>query len=403
MRSSLIGFRRAVAVGALLLAVGTTHAAEPAAVTEALKTIQSVSREGTGNEAAATAWKALVAAGPEALIPTLTAFDTASKSSANWLRSAIDAIAEAERKAKKPLPVTAIEAFVKDTKRHPAARRIAFELYSAEAKDAAAKLLPTLIDDPSVEIRREAVASRLTAAGDNAAKDELLTLFNAARDQDQIEDLAKRLEKLGAKQDVTRHYGFITEWHVVGPFDSTGGAGYAKSFAPESKADLATTLTGKGDARVAWKYVQGHSPDGQVDLNEFLGKHKDAVAYALAIVEVAAETNAEIRFSSLNAVQAFVNGKKVFEHEEYHHGANHDQYVGKCVLKAGRNEILLKLCQNNQTESWAQEWMFAARICDATGGKIPVTQVLVKDGQPTKVTPGALKPAPKKDETKEKK
>lgn len=402
MHSSLIGFRRAVAVGALLLAAGTTRAAEPAAVTDALKVIQSVSREGTGNEAAATAWKALVAAGPDALIPTLTAFDTASRTSANWLRSAIDAIAEAERKAKKPLPAGVLEAFVKDAKRNPAARRIAFELYSAEAKDAAAKLLPTLIDDPSVEIRREAIASRLKAAGDNAAKDELQTLFNAARDQDQIEDLAKRLEKLDAKQDLTRQYGFITEWHVVGPFDSTKGVGYAKSYEPEAKADPATKYTGKGDAAVTWKYAQGHSADGMVDLNEFLGKHKDAVGYAVAVVEVAADTPAELRIASPNSVVAFVNGKKVFEHEEYHAGASHDQYVCKCVLKAGRNVLLLKICQNNQTETWAQDWSFAARITDATSGKISVTQLIMKDGQPTKVSPGALKPAPKKDEKKEK-
>ena len=52
-----------------------------------------------------------------------------------------------------------------------------------------------------------------------------------------------------------------------------------------------------------------------------------------------------------------------------------DQHVGRGVLKAGRNAILVKLCQNEQTEAWAQEWSFQLRVCDAIGGAVPVTMV----------------------------
>jgi hypothetical protein len=70
------------------------------------------------------------------------------------------------------------------------------------------------------------------------------------------------------------------------------------------------------------------------------------------------------------------------------------------VLKPGKNEVLLKLCQNDQKEEWAQVWGFAARVCDPTGGALPLKQTVVKDGRPTTVTPGALKPAEKKEEKK---
>lgn len=53
--------------------------------------------------------------------------------------------------------------------------------------------------------------------------------------------------------------------------------------------------------------------------------------------------------------------------EVYHSGSSLDQYVASGKLKRGRNVILLKICQNEQTENWAQDWEFQLRICDAVG------------------------------------
>jgi hypothetical protein len=47
-----------------------------------------------------------------------------------------------------------------------------------------------------------------------------------------------------------------------------------------------------------------------------------------------------------------------------------DQHVGRGTLKAGRNEILVKVCQNEQTDSWAQQWSFQLRVTDALGGAV---------------------------------
>ena len=60
----------------------------------------------------------------------------------------------------------------------------------------------------------------------------------------------------------------------------------------------------------------------------------------------------------------FLNGKEVFAREEYHHGRWPDQYVARARLKEGRNELLLKVCQNEQSEVWAQDWNFQVRLCD---------------------------------------
>ena len=70
----------------------------------------------------------------------------------------------------------------------------------------------------------------------------------------------------------------------------------------------------------------------------------------------------------------FLNGKQLFAREEYHHGNPFDAHAGKGVLKKGENVILLKVCQNNQREEWAQTWQFQLRVCDATGGPLPLEQ-----------------------------
>ena len=48
-------------------------------------------------------------------------------------------------------------------------------------------------------------------------------------------------------------------------------------------------------------------------------------------------TPAEIRVGSPNAVAIYLNGKKLFGREEYHHGDQMDYHVGKGELTAGEN------------------------------------------------------------------
>ena len=65
-----------------------------------------------------------------------------------------------------------------------------------------------------------------------------------------------------------------------------------------------------------------------------------------------------------------LNGELVAVNEVYHTGTAIDQYRCDVVLKAGQNLIVLKVCQNEQTESWAQDWKFQLRVTDALGKPI---------------------------------
>ncbi len=362
-------------------------AAEPLAFD--LKPLLAVGREGVGQKEAAAAWKKLVANGAPALAPTLTAFDGASPAATNWLRTAVSAIADGERAAGRKLPLDELAAFAVEPKNQPAARRLAFELIAAADKPAADALLPKFLDDVSPELRRDAVAQKLIALGDKPAAADALALFGKARDKDQVEAVAKLMPE---KPDLTRHFGYVTEWSLVGPFDGPKASGYAAKYGPDAGFDPAAKFPGKA-GEAAWKPAQSADTYGEIDLARVVGKHKDAVAYAAAVLVADAATPCEIRLSSPNALRVVFNGVELFAQEEYHHGNDHDQYTARGgVLKAGENVLVVKVCQNDQKEPWAQDWKFSARVCDRTGGTLPLKQVVVKAGQRQTVEPGAVRP-----------
>jgi hypothetical protein len=234
------------------------------------------------------------------------------------------------------------------------------------------------LNDPSTELRRDAVARVLEAAEKAASDAEKKTLyrqaFDASRDIDQINAASAALEKLGVQVDLPTHFGFITRWKVIGPFDNKGAKGFNVVYPPEEKIDLAATYAGKDGKQVAWIDYTTDDKYGDVDLNKALGKNKGAAAYALAEFRVAGETPVDVRIGAISAIKLWVNGKLLDSREVYHSGTEIDQYVSRTTLEPGVNRILVKVCENEQTESWAQDWKFQLRVCDATG-----TAVLSQD------------------------
>jgi hypothetical protein len=342
--------------------------------------IKTVGKEGRGNDEAAQAWKALVQAGPAAVPQLLTTLNQAEPVAANWLRSAVDAIGERALLQQKPLAAEPLETFVRETANSGTARRLAYEWLIRSDPSAADRLLPGMLNDPGVELRREAVErvyqqarQALEKGNRGAATAWLRDLFPVARERDQVDQIAKELKGLGVTVDVMAHYGFITKWKLIGPFDNAGKKGFEAVFAPEKKVDATGRFEGKNGQQLTWIDHQTADPLGMVDLNKAIGKHMGAVAYAFAALVSAAERTVEIRAGSNNAIKMFLNGKPIYFRDEYHHGSRMDQHIGTGTLRAGRNEILVKVCQNEQTEDWAQTWSFQLRVCDSLGGAVPVT------------------------------
>lgn len=364
--------QRFICCAVFALAITCTVHAD--ATSDAIATIKSVKTEGATNQEVGAAWKNLVGQGIDALYPTLNAFEGADPVALNWLQAAVFAIVEAERTAKRPLDTATMTKYVTNLKNPSAGRRIAYEILVELNPTSKIELLPGMVDDPNNDLRIDAIdfeLARLEKSAKVATKEQYMKLFEATRTMDQATKIQTKIDKaFQVKPSLTDHFGVITTWKVVGPFDSTKGAGFEKVYSPEEGVNLQAKYMGKA-GEVSWITTTTDHAEGLVDLNKVLTKHKDAAAYAYAVVESTEEMTVQIRIGSICAVKAFVNGKEVFANEEYHHGQRFDQYFGKVQLKKGKNEVLLKICQNNQTESWAQNWNFQARLSDFNGAKLP--------------------------------
>ncbi|HWA97308.1 MAG TPA: hypothetical protein VG713_02400 [Pirellulales bacterium] len=341
--------------------------------------LQRVGHEAAGNRAATTAWSVAAAASTDQLPQLLAAIDNASPLGANYLCAAIDAVAERAAAAGHPLPRDALEQYVLDTRHGPRSRRLAYEWLAQIDATAPQRLIAGFLNDPSLELRREAVAglidegNRLIETMKPLQRDEGIALlrraFDAARDVDQIEKLDQHLTKLDQTIDLARHFGFITTWRLLGPFDNRDKTGFDVVYPPEQTIDFAAHYAGKY-RELTWHRYTTADRQGKVDLNEALGKDMGCAAYAAAEFYSPREQAVELRWGSPNATKLWLNQRAVARYPVYHTGTSIDKYQARAMLQPGRNTILLKICQNEQTQSWAQVWEFQLRVCDTIGTAI---------------------------------
>jgi hypothetical protein len=379
--------RSVLIVSCLWVAIPISAAA--ADVAPLIKVILNVGPEGRGHLEAAVAWRELAEADAAALPAVLTALDEANPLAANWLRSAAETVADRQIDRGKKLPADVLEEFVLDVGHQPRARRLAFELLTRADATAPDRLIPGMLDDSGAEFRRDAVQLLITEArrlkmsheSDKAVQIYLKAL-GGARDQDQCDAIGLALESLEHPVSLSDHFGFVRDWKLIGPFDNTAGKGFEIAYPPETKVVLDAAYPGKTE-NVAWAaHVTGDNY-GVIDLVKVLGPGSSSVAYAVTDFWLDARQAVEIRLTSSNAWKMWVNGRLVSACDEYHRFMEPDRdafktflkpqldrYRVKAVFEKGNNSILLKICQNERVEDWAQRWQFQLRVCDKVGTAI---------------------------------
>ena len=354
-------------LGLLLLPVS-----EAASLENSLQVLKSVGPEGRGNGEARQAWPVVAAAPGSELTVILAAMDGANDYALNWLRAAVETVVVRETAAGRRPPVSELETFLGATTHHPRARRLAYELILQTDPERARKLVPGFLNDPANELRRDAVQLLMDAATNQVALQKPAAVagyrqaLQAARDADQIEAIAKSLGELGEKVDLIQTFGWLTRWKLIGPFDNTANAGFAKAFPPEQGIELTGEYEGK-KGRVKWVDYETKSDNGLVDFNQPFEALKEVAGYALAEFWSETARTAEMRLGSENGWKLWVNGKLLFGRDEYHTGAEIDQFRLPVELQAGRNVILVKCTQNELVEDWTKDWGFWLRITDAQG------------------------------------
>jgi hypothetical protein len=387
--------RVGVVIGQLLMVFGAGAAPALADVDlrGSIAAIRSVGPNGHNSQAAARAWEEVAQADVRQLPEVLAGMDGASTLACNWLRCAIDQIVEHATTANQPLPAGALETLVREPRHHPQARRLAYEMLSQIDRSAPERLLPGMLDDPSLEIRREAVA-RLLEQADQAftspKKTTALPLYRqalaSARDKDQIDQAAKRLAELGQSVDLPAHLGLVLNWKLIGPFPNPDRKGADIAYPPEHGIDLTASYDGL-DGKVHWKDHVTTQTTGIIDLNAAVAAPPAAIGYAFTEFTSRDAQSVEIRIGSYNGFKLWVNGELVLSRGDEFTGMRWDHYQGQVRLKPGKNAFLIKLCKNDHSFPIPKDWRFHLRVCDISGAGI------VSATRPAPIAPAKKKSA----------
>jgi len=392
LRVSLLG-----GLAAWLVLGGVLSADE---IGDDLATVSKVGPGGRGSAAARTATRRLSRSGLELLPRLLESMDTDNIVAANWYRSVYETITRREL-ARDPVPefpVSLLKTYITDPRRVGRARRLVLDLVERLEPGTTRSLVPGLLDDP--EFRDDAVTAALSG-GDRAkqagrsaeAIAEYRKAFRAARNPAQVGTAADKLKGVGQEVSVVAQMGFITHWHLLGPFDAPGTTGFELVLPPEkqvkTRVDLKATYLGKGGGRIKW--VRHHSSDrfGQSNLNQSIAAVKEAVGYAYTEVISPRTQAVQIRCGADDNLTIWLNGKQVLRRLQWLNGTRLDRFRTSVTLKKGRNRMLVKICQGPQHKNPAvpNNWSLQLRICDQHGGGVGATSGL----------PPLPKPLPKKD------
>ncbi len=339
---------------------------------QAIEIIRQIEPGGLGHEPAVAAIQILNGASAAQVPELLQAMDGTNPLAANWLRGAIQSALAGSSE----VPREAIRAFLDDQQRPADGRLMAYELLVADQPELAENLLPGLVDDPCLRLRYKAIAWLIERDKQDTHADVrglIFALLNA-RDVSQIQEIARRLDQRNIYVDLQKTLGVVSEWQIAGAFDNREEKGFDVPHGPElnlANIDTSASYQDTIDQQtVGWIRHVTNDPNGIVNLNELLGNLKGATAYATAQFNAAEDAECQIRIGCINAHKVWLNGTELINNEIYHVGMMPDQFSGTGRLKQGPNTILIKVCQNEQEQPWAQDWMFQLRICTPDGAAI---------------------------------
>lgn len=375
-RNSIYKPRRIRGVAAMVVFFACTSSAFYAAdsIEVAVEAVRAIGTEGKGFQEAIPAARELQQLPAEKLFVVLNGADGVNPIAENWIRGIAFGIAQ---RSGTPA-ISELKNYVIDQGNNAIGRVIAMELIKREDASSAEKMLDKLLDDPSLAIREMAVeqaigkAESLAESQAHSAVEIYRETLAAARHPKQLSRIVASLSDLGEAVTTAGAFSLILDWKSIAPFNNEHGVGYEAAYGPEKQfvSDGSVDLQKKYDGKngpISWQDVSGSSDEGLVNLAETYNKEKGAVAYLFAEFDSADAKAAQVRLGCINANKVWVNGEEVMATEVYHSGSMLDQYIAPFELKKGTNTILLKICQNEQEEPWAQRWEFQFRITDPTG------------------------------------
>lgn len=344
--------------------------------TAAIQELLKVQGKGQGNQQAAEIVQQVQKMDPSALPVILATMNKSNDFSYNWLQIAFQSIADRAIKNKDKLPLEKLQKYLDETSNNARARNLVYTYVKKLEPELAKKMIPTFINDPSTELRRRAVALWIERGKSfviNNENDQAIAAYRdalkGATDEDQVKSIAAAMKELGKPIDLQEHFGFLAAWSLIGPFDNVDMKGFNVVYPPEKEIKLKGKYAGQL-GEVSWSQHSTDDDYGVLDITTELKPYKGAIVYAYTEFDAAKAQDVNFRLATPNAWKLWVNGELVFAREEYHRGTFFDQYRVPGTLNKGKNTILMKVCQNEQEDHWAQKFQIQFRICDPTGSAI---------------------------------
>ncbi len=170
----------------------------------------------------------------------------------------------------------------------------------------------------------------------------------------------------GGGPELARKLGFVMNWHVIGPFPWSVGAGFSENHINAPAVDLsAAVIPENGDAR-KWTPQQAGG-NGIVDLSGVFGMVTNSAAYAYAEIDVPVVTDAILRMGSDDGIKVWINDAVVHEHN-VDRGLAPDQDQAAAKLAAGKNKILIEITQGGGG------WNMCLRVVGKDGRPLAFTE-----------------------------
>lgn len=171
----------------------------------------------------------------------------------------------------------------------------------------------------------------------------------------------------GGGPELAKKLGFVSKWHVIGPFPWSMADGFSANPIGAPEVDLAASYPApNGDPR-AWKAHEAGGANAMVELTGLLGAVSNAAAYAYAEIDAPEAADITVRAGSDDGIKIWINGEAVHEHN-VDRGMAVDQDQAPAKLTAGVNRILVQITQG------AGGWNFCLRLTHRDGRPVVFTQ-----------------------------
>ena len=155
-------------------------------------------------------------------------------------------------------------------------------------------------------------------------------------------------------------------WHMIGSFNNKDHKQFDTAYGPEKEIDFEAVYEGMNKSEARWK-LGDKLVDGQViNLHQHLKITEGAICYLHRVLAADRDMEVTLFLGSDDGLAVFLNGERIHA-ADVPRGPGPDQDKVKATLKAGDNDLLLKIV--NRTGGWG--YYFSMLPYAGTGGDSP--------------------------------